>query len=788
VRLLTFTGPPGSGKTRLALEVAASLLNEFAHDVCFVDLAPISDPALVLSAMTHPFGVREAGAHGLLDSLKDYLWDKQALLVLDNFEQVLPAAPVIAELLAACPSIKMLVTSRAPLRLRWEHEFPVSPLALPDLDRWQSLDDLVGPPSVELFVERAQAIQPDFVVGTENALAVAEICVRLDGLPLSIELAAARSKVLRPQSMLNLLDSRLSILAGGPRDLPERQRTLRGAIGWSYTLLQADERVLYRRLGVFVGGCTLRAVEAVCDGPSRLGIGATEAVEALVQNNLLRRAGPADGATRFVMLETVREYALECLEASRELDALRGQHAAYYLALVEQAETALAGPEQGAWLERLEVDHDNMRAALRWMVERGEAELAVRLVAVLWRFWWIRGYLTEGRRRSAEVLELPQLAGRNRHRAKALLAAGQLALWQADYTAARTLLTESLEIARELGDPTVIAPALTFLGRVARDQGDDAATALGAESVEIFRQLGDDWGCGVALHFLGLAVARDDPAAAHSLFEESARLFRERGNRFDLAMPLRGLGLVAYQEGDYAAARSLFEEAAALFRERGDEWSLAMALHDLGYVAESQGDWRRAGLLLGESLRAWRRLGNARGTVMCLTGLAGVAAMAGRAAVAVTLFGAAEAIAEAAGIVLEPTDHAAYEHNVAIARDRLSAAAFADGWALGRAMPFEEAVARGLEVVESAATRPAAGDGGMDQRLGALTPRERDVAVLLADGRTNRQIAAALVITEGTANLHVKHILGKLGFTSRAQVAVWAAQHQRVLGAEAHTA
>jgi DNA-binding CsgD family transcriptional regulator len=476
------------------------------------------------------------------------------------------------------------------------------------------------------------------------------------------------------------------------------------------------------------------------------------------------------------MLETVREYALECLAASREIDALRQQHATHYLELAEQAGVGLTGPGQAEWLERLEAEHDNLRAALRWLTDQGEEDLAVRLVGVLWHFWWLRGHLTEGRARIAEILQLPQLADPGPLRGRALLAAGQLALWQGDYPPARALLAESLEIAREVGEPRDVALALTFLGRVARDQGDEAARALGEESVELFRSVGDTWGCGVALHFLGLAVAGQEPGSARPLFEESARLFRERGDRWDLAMPVRGLGLVAYQESDYATAQAYFQEAVALFRERGDEWSMAMLLHDLGYVALSNGDHRQAAVLFGQSLEGWQRLGNTRGTVLCLAGLAGVAGQTQRALEAARLFGAAEAIGESAGIILEPTDQVAYAPNVAGAREHLSAVAFAAAWTAGRAMSLEEAVACARQIDASDALAPALTDSTTGGAVEPLTPREREVAALLARGLTNRQIAEALVITEGTANLHVKHILGKLGFGSRAQVAVWAAQ------------
>ncbi|HSH78927.1 MAG TPA: adenylate/guanylate cyclase domain-containing protein, partial [Herpetosiphonaceae bacterium] len=406
VRLVTLTGPGGTGKTRLGLQVAADLLDHFEHGVYFVNLAPISDPALVASAIAQPVAVREHGGKPLLESLKDYLRDKHLLLLLDNFEQVTAAAPLVADLLAAAPRLSVLVTSREVLHLYGEHDVAVLPLTLPDPGHPMPLERLTQYEAVRLFIERAQAARSDFAVTNENAPAVAEICYRLDGLPLAIELAAARIRLLPPQAMLQRLTSRLRLLIGGARNLPERQQTLRGAIAWSYDLLEQDEQTLFRRLAVFVGGFGLDAVEAVCNVPGDLDVDVLDAVESLVGKSLLREAAAAD-EPRLGMLETIREYALERLDQGGEADETRRRHAAYFLQVAEEAEPQLAGRQQIAWLNRLELEHDNLRAALRWAIDCGDAATALRLVGSLSRFWHDRGYAGEGRQWLAQALALP---------------------------------------------------------------------------------------------------------------------------------------------------------------------------------------------------------------------------------------------------------------------------------------------------------------------------------------------------------------------------------------------
>jgi predicted ATPase/DNA-binding CsgD family transcriptional regulator len=796
-RLVTLTGPGGAGKTRLALHVAADMLDRFEDGVCFVELAPVSDVGLVVPMIARALGVQDAAGRPLIDVLSAHLHDRRLLLVLDNFEQLLAAATVVAELLRACPGLSVLVTSRAPLQIGGEHEFPVPPLALPDAGLPLTPDTIARCASAALFVERAVAITPDFAVTEANAPAIGELCTRLDGLPLAIELAAARVRLLSPEAMLPRLDHALALLTGGRRDVPARQQTLRDTIAWSYDLLTPDEQALFRRLGIFVGGFTLGSGSWVMGDSERGGPASSpnthdlspitlDLVGSLVEKSLLRSIGAPGGEPRFGMLETVREYALEQLQASGEYEQVRRRHGAYYRELADQADAELVGAGQSAWLDRLEAEHGNLRAVLARTVEHGEVEAGLSLGGALWRFWWMRGYLTEGRQRLDALLAARSVGktpeARTSERGRALLGAGLLALWQGSYASARASLQESLVIGRENDDRRCTAYALAFLGRVARDQGDETtARTLGGEGVAQFRAVGEPWGLAVALHFLGLAVVRSDAGAARPLFEESAALFRGLGNGWDLAMPLRGLGLVAYREGDLSAARALLEEGIARFRDRGDEWSQAMLTHDLAYVAQAERDPAGAAALFEISLTIWQKLGNTRGVASCLAGLAGIAVLRGAPERAARLYGAADAARQTGGGVVEPTDRTVHDGGIADARAALGEDAYAAAWAAGRAQPTREMIAEALAPYPASSARVAAdAHTGSARRAASANPlsrREREVATLVARGLTNRQIAEALTITEGTAINHLTHILNKLGFRSRAQVAAWVVEH-----------
>jgi predicted ATPase/class 3 adenylate cyclase len=623
VRLLTLSGVGGTGKTRLALQVAADVVDEFEHGVFFVPLAALSDPALVLPTIAQTFDVREAAGRPLQEQLQDYLREKQMLLVLDNFEQVIDAASRVTDLLTVARRLKVLVTSREVLRLSGETDYPVPSLSLPDPQRLPPLERFTQYEAVALFIERAAAVKPAFAVTNENAPAIAQICHRLDGLPLAIELAAARVRVLPPQRMLVELSHRLSFLMGGARDLPARQKTLRGAIDWSYDLLTGDEQKLFRRLAVFVGGCTLEAIEAVCNIETDMPV--LETVESLVGKSLMKQT-EAQGEPRFTMLETIREYASERLIAAGETERLRDRHRDYFLALAEGAEPKLIGAEQATWFQRLEEEHDNLRSALEWSLVEAQSTGGLRLCGALVRFWVTRGHLSEGREWCVRFLGKGGRQARTLERAKALIAAGALAYFQGDYLVTQALQEESLAIMRGLGDRSGIARALTNLGAVAVERGNFAsARALLEESTAIFRELGDRDGIAHSLNNLG-NVARDlgDFASARARYEESLAIWRELGNRRGVARSLNSLGNLALYQGDYPAARTLHEESLAIRWELGDRRGMALALNNLGLVANVQGDTLTARRLSEKSLAIRRELGDRRGVAHSLNNLGDV--------------------------------------------------------------------------------------------------------------------------------------------------------------------
>ncbi|HEV2122651.1 MAG TPA: tetratricopeptide repeat protein, partial [Chloroflexota bacterium] len=562
-----------------------------------------------------------------------------------------------AEVLAAAPRLKVLVTSRIALHVSGEHEFPVPPLTLPDPKRLPPIERLTQYEAVRLFIQRAQAVKPDFAITSANAPAVAEICVRLDGLPLAIELAAARSKLLPPQAVLTRLARRLTLLTGGARDLPARQQTLRGAIDWSYSLLDPGEQTLLARLAVFVGGRTLDAIEAVCTADGDLPIDPFDGVASLVDKSLLRQEDGPEGEPRFAMLETIHEYAGERLDARGEAETLRRHHADYFLLLAETAEPALRGPQQRSWLERLEADHDNLRAALQWALDHGEVETALRLGGALGVFWVIRGHLSEGRRWLEAALTVSG-ARASVARATALAWAGNLAGLQGDYGQASRLAEDGVALARALDDRRALADALLILGILMTDQGEHTQ-----------------------------AVA---------LYDESLALYRALGNNARIAAIINNLGSVALGQGDYARATALFEEGLALFRDVGDTRGISVCLINLGLVALYQGHYAHALVHYTEALRLSYELGDMVG-IDSLDGIAGVAGAHAHPHRAARLWGAAAALREALGAPLPPADRAKLEPMIAAARAQLDEAAWAAAWAEGRAMSLEQAIADALE-------------------------------------------------------------------------------------------
>ncbi|MGO8948870.1 MAG: ATP-binding protein [Ktedonobacterales bacterium] len=670
VHLVTLTGPGGIGKTRLALQVAAELVGDFSDGVWFVRLSRLVDPTLVVPTIAEALGLQEQGSQPIAETLRAHVADKRLLLVLDNFEQVVGAAREVADLLATSPGLRVLVTSRLSLRLSGEREFPLAPLPLPGRGQRMPPEDLPQYAAVALFVGRAQAAKPDFTVTAANAPSIAEICARLDGLPLALELAAARVKVLPPEALLSRLSGGLHLLSGGARDADERQQTMRAAIAWSDALLAPAERVLFWRLAVFVGGGTLDAAEAVCVIPEEtepLGLDLLDGLSELVEQSLVQQR--EEGAEpRFGMLHVIREYALERLAASGEAEALRRAHAEHFLALAERAEPQLRGPEAGRWLAQLEREHDNLRAALGWAREQGEAELGLRLMGSLWRFWESRGHLREGRAWMDELLEPgsetsggaagmePAVAAGVR--ARALTGGGRLATRQGDFVVAERWLEEATALGQAAGDLLTAADALNALGNNAWDQGD-----------------------------LERAKVR---------YEEALAFYRAVENRRGIATALSNLGITDMYQGNLERAAGVLQEALALSRQDGDRYSSAVSLESLGGVARRRAEVAQAAALLCEALALdWGR-GDPRRCAEDLEELASTAGIAGQGQRAARLLGAALAVRETLGTPKSAPEQADVDKAVAAARAALGEEAWAAAFAEGHALALEEAVAEAL--------------------------------------------------------------------------------------------
>ena len=830
VRLVTLTGPGGTGKTRLGLQVAAELCDPFIDGVYFVNLAPISDTAFVIPTIAQTLSLHEVAGQSLPEHLKEDLHQKHLLLVLDNFEQVVSAAPQLVDLLTACPKLKLLVTSREVLHVRAEHEFVVPPLALPDPTHLPDLAELSHYAAVALFLQRARVVKPNFQLTAVNARAIAEICVHLDGLPLTIELAAARVKLFPPQALLARLEQRLQVLTSGARDAPARQQSLRNTIEWSYKLLDAQEQRLFRRLSVFVGGCTLQAIEAVCAVLDKSnGAGQVlNGVASLIDKSLLQQTEQEGDEPRLVLLETIREYGSEVLAASREMETTRQAHALYYLTLAEEAEPELAGPQQAMWLERLEREYDNLRSTLRWFLERGEVghsiELALRLAGALRRFWEVRGHWSEG----WNFLERA-LAGSKGVavpvQLKALKAAAHLAYVRSDNDRAEALSEECLARCRELGDTAGMALSLRLLGLIAssrcnfvvaysrteeslalfREVGDKEGTAwslnnlakivsqqgeyakailLNEEALAFFEELGNIEGIAFSLFSLAwvIFISEGDPARIHTLLEEGLAVCREMGHKEGLAWGLGLLGQVFLQQGNAVKARSLLEESVLISREIGNR-NIAWLLICLGRVAADQGDYAAAHAFYEESLAIVREAGDNLGICFYLEGLADVVAVQGDPAWAARFWGLAEALREVMGTPLPPVDRTAYERAVAAVHNQLGEKAFAAVWAEGRNMTPEQAlttqgktmISTPMPVLRASTSpvKPPTFPAGM-------TARELEVLRLLATGLTDAQIAEQLVLSLHTIHAHLRTIYSKLGVTSRSAATRYAFEHQLV--------
>jgi predicted ATPase/class 3 adenylate cyclase len=685
-RLVTLTGAAGTGKTRLALAIAADVLDAYPDGAWFVDLAPLTDPALVLPTIATTLGVRESTTQPLQDALSAFLADKRLLLVLDNFEHLLPAASAVSDVLRAGSGVVALNTSREPLRLRGEREVAVLPLPVPSADARLDRDALTQVPAVALFVQRAQAAKTDFVLTEENAEAVAAICRRLDGLPLALELAAARVKLLPPQALLARLDRRLPVLTEGARDAPVRQRTLRAAIAWSHDLLDTPGQTLFRRLSVFAAGATLEAAETVANPDHDLDVFA--GLSALVDKSLIRQIAGV-GEPRFSMLETIREFAAEQLAASDEAASIRDRHGDVFLALAEEAEPQLEGPTQAMWLNRLEADYANLLTALRSLRETNP-EHAFRLAGALWRFWWIRDMFIEGRTQLEELLRLPDETS-GAARAKMFDGAGVLAECQGDYDQAIVHYQEAVDLWEAAGDQRRAARSLLNLGNAAAFRGDGGqATAYYEKGLAQLRALGDRRGVAVALTGLGLAAflsGECDESVAR--YEESLVLWRELGDKQGIALTLDNLGEAELHRSRLQRAEERVAEALTILHELGARRGIASATINLGLVARAGGDRMLAARLLVDGLKIVREVDDRDAAARCLEALAGLAASEGRFEDGARLLGAAAGLREAIGMPIPSVYRAARDADAEVVRHALGAERFAELLVAGKDLGWE---------------------------------------------------------------------------------------------------
>ena len=734
VPLLSLTGPGGVGKTRLALAIAHDVVPHFDDGAVFVDLAPLSNPDLVLPAVTRTLGVVEDGDQPLSQRLIATLQRRCLLLVLDNCEHLLGAvAELISPLLAACPDLLVLSTSRAPLRIRGEHELPVEPLPLPPLDFRQAMD-LMENPAMQLFIERARAVDPRFSTANDTLQTVADICRELDGLPLAIELAAARIRALPLSALRDRLQHRLPILERGARDAPERQRTMRETIAWSYSLLTPEEQTIFRHLAVFSGGFTLAAVQAVASREPTLDV--LPQLERLVEHNLVRRDERAS-EPRYQILETIREFAREQLEASGDAQAIRQAHSAYFLALAEHAAPALYGSQQLKWLTQLETDHPNLRAALEWFRDQGENESLLRLAAALWRFWFIRGYPREGRAWLAQALAVPHA-------------------WS-----------------------PVLREALHGASMLASNQGDDHEAAAQADHLLTLAQAhDDDEAVARALHLLSFAATyRSDRDRALALASQALAIYRELGNPHQLTDVLNRLGIEEHNQGNYTRAAALYEEAQAIWRKLGCTWELVCVTTNLGVTAQAQRDIARAAAQYRESLVLLQDVGETWMIEELLALVAALAAEAGDWERAARLIGATDYLLEAIGFALAPFVAVFYEGARASMRRDLGEETFTTKRETGRRLTRTQALNEAYAVVSALAEPgvlpdPVAASG--------LSPRERQVLRLLVEGHSDRQIAETLSISPKTASNHVSSILAKLDVETRTAAAAHAVRRHLI--------
>ena len=693
VRLITLMGPGGTGKTRLSLQVAQEVLDHFPNGVFFVPLADDTDSDQFVSRVAQQLEVKEGG-RPLLENLKDFLRDKRILLVLDNFEQLMAAAPVVAKLLAGAPGLKIITSSRIALQLQGEHEYPVPPLGLPQTGDNASMEDLMENEAVSLFVERARTAQPNFTLKSDNVSAIAEICRRLDGLPLAIELAAARIKLLQPQAILTRLDDSLKLLTGGARDLPTRHQTLRNTLKWSYSLLNEEEKTLYARLSVFVGGFTLEAAEAICNPDEKLDI--LEGLTSLVNNSLVRQEETPDGELRFGMLETIRAYALERLTESGEAEAIQAGHAQYFGdIIINQAGPQLYGANAPSWLGWLEREHDNIRATLGWSQSNpASVEFAAGLVMWLVWFWYRRGYFNEGRLWSGRLLTAPELKTSGAPRALALQANGLMSIWQGEQELALSHFKESQTIWHELNNEQWQATITLGNGIALINMGRDTeAKPMLQESRQLFKEQNHAFFYTLSLVHLGnVELGLGNTEQARILHEEAQVEARALNENWLLSFALNNLGEVARVQGQYDLARKYYEESDALLTDTGDNGDKARFVHNLGYIARHEEEFELAESQFRKSLKMFRQLGNRRGMAECMAGLAGLKARQGNAEWGAIMLSAAESVLKVAGGAWWPADRVEVEANKEVIRISLGEAELKAAQHKGQVMTLEQAL------------------------------------------------------------------------------------------------